>query len=41
MVGSGLSQVPVLGADGAIRGFLEEVDVARVYLAAMSRRAPA
>jgi CIC family chloride channel protein len=37
MLTSGLKQVPVAAPDGAIIGFLEEVDVTRAYVAAMSR----
>jgi chloride channel protein, CIC family len=36
MLMSALKQVPVIASDGAIVGFLEEVDVTRAYVAAMS-----
>jgi CBS domain-containing protein len=39
MLTSGLKQVPVLAEDGAITGFLEEVDVTRAYVAAMGAAA--
>jgi CIC family chloride channel protein len=37
MLTSALKQIPVVAADGAIIGFLEEVDVTRAYVAAMTR----
>jgi CIC family chloride channel protein len=36
MLTSGLKQVPVQAADGAIIGFLEETDIARAYVATMT-----
>jgi CIC family chloride channel protein len=36
MLSGALRQVPIVADDGAITGFLEEVDVTRAYVAAMS-----
>jgi CIC family chloride channel protein len=38
MLSAGLQQIPVVDADGVITGFLEEADITRAYVAAMSGR---
>jgi CIC family chloride channel protein len=37
LVGNGLREIPVLGSDGRIVGFIDEAEIARVYLQAAAR----
>jgi CIC family chloride channel protein len=39
ILNSGFRQLPVIGADGEIAGFIEESQVTRVYLNLSNRRA--
>ncbi len=37
LLGNNLREIPVVGADGGIAGFVDEAEIARVYLQAAAR----